>query len=212
MELSSALSRAMVLAGIFFVYSQGFHPHPRISFAGATSVGLESRGEFVDIRVLDPGAEPPALMERINAGLPAGMAVTAMRELAPNDFSLAELVRGFVYEIALPEGTTETDLERFEADILRFVSLSSFPVHRETNGKKSVKEIRPLVTGLTLDRPSRRIMLCATCGAEGTVRPTELLTALFGLSPEAARCVRIVKTATRPADFAGDADREMLET
>ena len=54
LELSSALSRAMILGGIFFVYSQGFHPHPRISFAGATAVGMESRGEFADIRIQDP--------------------------------------------------------------------------------------------------------------------------------------------------------------
>ena len=54
LELSTALSRALILGGIFFVYSQGFHPHPRISFAGATAVGMESRGEFVDIRIQDP--------------------------------------------------------------------------------------------------------------------------------------------------------------
>ncbi len=104
MELSSALSRAMILGGIFFVYSQGFHPHPRISFAGATAVGMESRGEFADIRIQDPQVELKTLVARINAGLPSGVAVTAMRELPPHDFSLAELVKGFVYDIMLPRG------------------------------------------------------------------------------------------------------------
>jgi radical SAM family uncharacterized protein/radical SAM-linked protein len=210
MELSAALSRAMILGGIFFVYSQGFHPHPRISFAGATAVGMESRGEFADIRIQDPRVELKTLVARINAGLPSGVAVTAMRELPPHDFSLAELVKGFVYDIMLPEGTREADLDRFEADILRFLDLESFPVHREANGKTAIKEIRPLVADLALDRSSRRIILSAHCGPEGTVRPTELLTALFGLSPEATHGVRIVKTATRPADFAGPSDREIF--
>jgi radical SAM family uncharacterized protein/radical SAM-linked protein len=208
LELSSALSRAMILSGISFVYSQGFHPHPRISFAGATAVGMESRGEFADIRIQDPGVALKTLVARINAGLPSGVAVTAMRELPPHGFSLAELVKGFVYDIILPEGIAEADLDRFEADILRFFDMESFPVRREANGKAVIKEIRPLVTGLTLDRPSRRIILSAHFGPEGTVRPTELLTALFGLSPEATHRFRIVKTATRPADFAGPADRE----
>jgi len=210
MELSAALSRAMILGGIFFVYSQGFHPHPRISFAGATAVGMESRCEFADIRIQDPHEELKTLVARINAGLPSGVAVTAMRGLPPHDFSLAELVKGFVYDIILPEGTRETDLDRFEADILRFLNLESFTVHREANGKTAIKEIRPLVADLALDRPSRRIILSAHCGPEGTVRPTELLTALFGLSPEATHGVRIVKTATRPADFAGLSDREIF--
>jgi len=212
MELSSALSRAMILGGIFFVYSQGFHPHPRISFAGATAVGMESRGEFADIRIQDPGMELKTLMARINAGLPSGIAVTAMRELPPHDFSLAELVKGFVYDIILPEGIGEEDLNRFEADIPRFLNLESFPVHREANGKTITKEIRPLVADLALGRPSRRIILSAHFGPEGTVRPTELLTALFGLSPAATHGVRMVKTSTRPADFAGPADREIMGT
>jgi radical SAM family uncharacterized protein/radical SAM-linked protein len=212
MELSSALSRAMILGGIFFVYSQGFHPHPRISFAGATAVGMESQGEFADIRIQDPQAELKILMARINAGLPSGVAVTAMRELPPHVFSLAELVKGFVYDILLPQGIAEADLDRFEADILRFLNLKSFPVQREANGKTIIKEIRPLVANLALDRLSRRIILSAHCGPEGTVRPTELLTVLFGFSPEATHWVRIVKTATRPVDFAGPSDREIMGT
>ncbi len=210
MELSSALSRAMILSGIFFVYSQGFHPHPRISFAGATAVGMESRGEFVDIRIEDPGVELKTLTARINAGLPSGVAVTAMRELPPHDFSLAELVKGFVYDIMLPEESGEEDLDRFEADIQRFLRVESFPVHRKTKEKTAIKDIRPLVADLSLDRPSRRIILSAHFGPEGTVRPIELLTSLFGFSPAAAGGVRIVKTATRPADFAGPADREIF--
>jgi len=210
MELSTALNRAMILGGLFFVYSQGFHPHPRISFAGATAVGMESQGEFVDIRIQDPGAKLDTLVARINAGLPSGVAVTAMRELSPHDFSLAEIVKGFNYDIMLPEESGEEDLQRYEADILRFLDAESFPIRREMNGKIVFKEVRPLIAGLTLDRPSRRILLSAHFGPAGTVRPTELLTSLFGFSPEAARGARIVKTSTHTADFVGPADREML--
>jgi len=210
LELSAALSRAMILGGIFFVYSQGFHPHPRISFAGATAVGMESRGEFADIRIQDPGVEPKTLVARINAGLPSGVAVTAIRELPPHDFSLAELVKGFVYDIILPGGIGEEDLDRIESRILHFLEAEHFDVNREVNGKTVIKEIRPLVTNLALDRSARRICLAARFGPEGTVRPADLLTALFGLSPAATRGVRIVRTATRPADFAGPADREIF--
>ena len=210
MELSSALSRAMMLGGIFFVYSQGFHPHPRISFAVATAVGMESRGEFADIRIQDPQVELKTLVARINAGLPSGVAVTVMRELPPHDFSLAKLVKGFVYDIILPEGISEENLDRIESGILHFLEAEHFNVNREANGKTVIKEIRPLVTDLALDRSARRICLAARFGPEGTVRPADLLTSLFGFSPAAARGVRIVKTATQPADFVGPADREIF--
>ena len=127
LELSTALSRAMILGGIFFVYSQGFHPHPRISFAGATAVGMESRGEFADIRIQDPGVELKTLVARINAGLPSGVAVTAMRELPPHDFSLAEMVKGFSYDIILPEEIGEEDLHEVRSRHPPFSRREEFP-------------------------------------------------------------------------------------
>jgi radical SAM-linked protein len=210
MELSAALSRAVSLGGIFFVYSQGFHPHPKISFAGATAVGMESRCEFADIRTLDPGVDLKALTARINAGLPSGVAITAMRELAPNDFSLTELIKGYVYEIIFPETVGEEQLKRFETEAARFLSLENFPVRRRSKEKDIVKDIRPLVAGISVDKPFRRIILSANTGPEGTVRPSELLTSLFGFSEEAAGESRIVKTAIRPADFAGPADQQIF--
>ena len=66
------------------------------------------------------------------------------------------------------------------------------------------------MTDLALDRSARRICLAARFGPEGPVRPADLLTSLFGFPPAAARGVRSVKTATRPADFAGPADREIF--
>jgi radical SAM-linked protein len=212
LEIASALSRAAVLGGLFFVYSQGFHPHPRISFACATAVGLESKGEFADIRIYDPQADVKNIMSRINAGLPSGIAVTAMRELLPHDFTLAELVRGFVYDIMLPAEIGGEVLDGFEDDIRRFLNSSSFPIRREVSGKTMIKEIRSFVEGLALDRPSRRIILSSRFGPEGSVRPAELLTALFRLSPGADCGFRIVKTATLAADFASQPDREILGT
>jgi radical SAM family uncharacterized protein/radical SAM-linked protein len=210
LEIASALQRAMTLAGVFFVYSQGFHPHPRISFAGATSVGLESLGEFLDMRIRDPRVTPEKLAERINAHLPEGILITAIREIGPLDLSLAEAVRGFAYQLLLPPSATEADLDRCEAAAVRFLSSGSFTVRRETEGKRVTREIRPLVADLSLDRPGRRIFLRAHCGPSGTVRPFELLTELFGFSPAEARSITVVKTATLPADSANPGEREIF--
>ncbi|MHB8909523.1 MAG: TIGR03960 family B12-binding radical SAM protein [Syntrophales bacterium] len=207
MELSSALTRSMLLGGISFVYSQGFHPHPKISFAGATAVGMESAGEFADIRIQDPWEELTCLTERINGALPSGMMITAMRELPPRAFSLAELVIGFDYDLILPEELAAEELDRIDAAIGAFQGAESFTVTREVKGKPMLKEIRPFVLTLSLDRTSRRIALAARVGPEGTVRPAELITGVLGLSEETLYRIRIVKTETRLADFAGEADR-----
>ncbi len=212
LELSSALTRAASLTGISFIYSKGYHPHPKISFAGATSVGMESQGEFVDIRIQDPHEELGLLTARINATLPAGMRITAMAELPPRAFSLAELVVGFTYDLIVPDDSTDESMDGFAAKIRAFLEARSFHVNREADGKPVLKEIRPFVTDMGLDRAGRKILLSARFGPEGTVRPTEVLTGPLGLSPETLHRIRIVKTGTRLADYAGIADRQMFSS
>ncbi|MHB8769400.1 MAG: TIGR03960 family B12-binding radical SAM protein [Syntrophales bacterium] len=210
MELSSALCRAIVSCGLAFAYSQGFHPHPRISFAGATAVGMESTGEYADIRIQDPGETPETLAARITAVLPAGVAVTAACELPPHAFSLAEMVAGFEYDLILPDEYTQAECERIGEAIRAFWEAERFPVTREAKGKKVVKDIRPFVTSLTLNAASRRIRLAARFSAEGTIRPAELLSRALGIAPEELCRIRIVKTGTRLADFAGAEERELF--
>ena len=210
LELSAALSRAMIAGGISFAYSQGFHPHPKLSFADATSVGMESRGEFADIRIQDPGEDQALLVARINAALPAGVAIEAMRELPANASSLAELIAGFDYEITLPADAGEAELFGIEAGISRFLAAGSFPVTRESKGKKACRDIRPLVAGVALERPSQSVLFSARFGPQGTVRPAEFLTGVLDFSPEAVRRIRVVKTATRLADIASEGEREIF--
>jgi len=217
LELSSALSRAMMMGGIFFAYSQGFHPHPLLSFSAATSVGMESHCELADIRIHDPGIEISALPPLINAGLPEGVRVTAIRELLPNDYSLAKLTRGFNFEIVLPDKIKEGELAKIETGIRHFLAEEHFLVKRGADAKdggpapkEKIKDIRLFVAEMTLDRTAGVIRLAAHAGAGGTIRPAELLTSLFGLTDEEAHQFRIVKTAVRPAAFAGTDDRKIF--
>jgi radical SAM family uncharacterized protein/radical SAM-linked protein len=209
-ELSTALSRAIILSGISFVYSQGFHPHPRISFATATAVGMESKGEFADIRIQDRGEKSGALIARINTSLPSGVAVTAMQELYPHALSLAEIVAGFDYDLILPDDVDREEIERIGDAIQAFREAESFAVTRESKEKSVVKDIRPFVAALTLDRAFRRIRLSAHFGPKGTIRPTELLAGALGIAPETLHRIRIVKTGTLLARFAGENDREIF--
>ncbi|MDA8126683.1 MAG: TIGR03960 family B12-binding radical SAM protein [Deltaproteobacteria bacterium] len=210
LELSSALYRAMTIGGFSFVYSQGYHPHPRISFAGATSVGMESRCEFADLRIWEPKGSLDPLIAKINAALPEGVAITAVQELPPRAFSLAELVVGFTYDLVLPEETPAGELDRIEAALGAFLAADHFNVVREANGKPAVKEIRPFVADATLDRAGLRIRLSAHMSPRGTVRPTEILSGVLGLTSEALQEVRILKTAALFAAHAGGTAREII--
>jgi hypothetical protein len=136
--------------------------------------------------------------------------ITAMCELPPHGFTLAQLVVGFAYELFLPDDEGKEALDRFETKIRAFLQAEHFGVPRETKGKSIIKEIRSFVTELALDREGRRILLTARFGPAGTVRPAEVLTGVLGLSREALHKIRIVKSGTLLAEFADRTDHPIF--
>jgi len=52
LDLNRLFSRSLVRAKIEVAHSEGFNPHPKIVFASAISLGVESYCEFVDIKII----------------------------------------------------------------------------------------------------------------------------------------------------------------
>jgi radical SAM-linked protein len=56
-------------------FSEGFHPHPKLSFGEALPLGMESEAEEAWM-VLTEAIDANQVRERLNTGLPHGLAVT----------------------------------------------------------------------------------------------------------------------------------------
>jgi radical SAM-linked protein len=196
LEISAVLIRAINRSGISFAYSQGFHPHPKLSFAIATAVGVESGGEFADLTIEDLPADFYHLREKINAALPEGMKILSAEEISLHGPSLSELLRGFEYEVALPPGFTDDDLSGFEEKIGDFLREERFAIEKEKEGKTIIKDIRPLVKGITCDRENRRLHISLSMKNGASVKPADILTRVLGMDTDTSRMLRIRKTDT----------------
>jgi radical SAM family uncharacterized protein/radical SAM-linked protein len=75
LEVSRAISRAIRRAGLPVAFSEGFHPHPKLSFGEALPLGMESEVEEAWM-VLTEVIDADSVRERLNKGLPHGLAVT----------------------------------------------------------------------------------------------------------------------------------------
>ena len=51
LDVQSLFQRAFRRAGISLSYSQGYNPHPKMSYGNALALGVESYGEYVDIDI-----------------------------------------------------------------------------------------------------------------------------------------------------------------
>jgi radical SAM-linked protein len=127
------------------------------------------------------------MMDRLNQTLPEGLAVTRW-ELSPSKKEVAAC-SSIRYQIQLKTG--EFDKSRLEA----FLASDAFVITRvNRKGTMSLVNYKEHVEHLELDG-GNRLILTIRSGQQQTLRPSELLAAVFELSDEAIKTARIVKLA-----------------
>ena len=193
LELSSAIIRAITIGGFSFSFSEGFHPHPKISFPYALPVGIESLGEYADIQLRLYRGPADDFIARVNSSLPEGITILHAETIAPHNPSLSSLIEGFDYRICLPQGTKSFSTEKIET----FLSSDTFPVSRYKKGGTAVKDIRPLVTELSINSSGDILALSTRFDPAGGVKPFEVLTQVLGYDDDTAKRARIIKTRVR---------------
>jgi len=84
LDLQSVLERAMRKAGVPLSFSQGYHPAPRLSFARALPVGVDSTCEWCHVLLRSESPDPEWRRE-INACLPQGLRLTQTERIPLKD-------------------------------------------------------------------------------------------------------------------------------
>jgi len=196
LETSTALIRAINMSGLTFCFSEGFHPHPKVSFPFATSVGIESNDEYADIQVKRPQEDIENYTVTINSFLPSGLKILEIEAIPLESESLSLSVSGYEYEIYLSGKCDETLLSSMKEKIDNFLKLDSFIITRERKGRYRKRDIRRFVSAMSLGHGRSTIDLSIRFNSEGSVKPTDILKEIMGFDDEAVKMTRIVKRKT----------------
>ncbi len=105
LDTNRVFSRAFARAKINLWFTEGFNPHPYMSFSLPLSLGIESLCENVDIRILD-NISNKELKDKLNDSLPEGIRVVDVYDdfLDCHDIAFSDYVYKFEFnnnEIAL---------------------------------------------------------------------------------------------------------------
>ncbi|MFI5331930.1 MAG: TIGR03960 family B12-binding radical SAM protein, partial [Desulfobaccales bacterium] len=184
LELVGAFYRSLRRSGLPLVFSEGFHPLPRVSFHGALPVGLESLAETLDVELAQSLA-PAALVDTLNRVLPPGIkiveAVRLPKRLPPPRLEMA------VYQVESPEPLFD------QAAAEAFLARESFPVTRRRPKKEDrVIDLRELVAQLRVADP-RHLELHLRLREKDNVKVTDALTHTFNLNEDQALDLQILK-------------------
>jgi radical SAM-linked protein len=99
-DFARAFERAIRRAAVPIAYSQGFTPHPKISYASAAPTGTASEAEYLEIG-LHAEADPSQVRAALDAALSPGLDVLDVR-VAAGQLSLAERIDASRWRIELP--------------------------------------------------------------------------------------------------------------
>ena len=149
LDLQRLLQRAFRRAKINLSYSEGFNPHPKMSYGNALALGVESQGEYVDIEIEDD-IEVKEFLERINEQLPDGIKFVKGQEIDPKTPSLSStIVYGeYIFNIDLEVPLSK---EFVKSRVLNFVKSKEIIITKKNKkGKKVEVDIRPMIRNFDL--------------------------------------------------------------
>ena len=185
-DVARVWERALRRSRLPMAYSQGFAPHPLVSFGLALPTGCESLGEYLDVRLGAPAADEAAVTDLpalLSPLLPDGIAVQAAAFVAEWEDSLQQEVAScdWVLEVL---GVPDAELqERIE----QVLSAPSLMVRRQRKGRQVDDDIRPALRTLVLAEQHGHLRAELATHPRG-VRPADLVATLgTGAVPGRAR-------------------------
>lgn len=196
LDLLRTFQRVFIREGLVLRHSQGFHPHPILSFALPLSVGQSSDFEILDFEVtaeLD-GSQLP---EKLNAYMPEGIRATDC--YVPNrpvrDLAAIRCRVEFVYDNGVPENAA--------GEIAALFQREEVVIQKRTKRKQMADvDIRPMVLSLAVNPGGEGLILDAVVAAQNPgLNPALLASAveryLPALKPDFVRVRRLALLDSR---------------
>ena len=144
LDLLRTFQRVFLREGLVLKHSQGFHPHPIVSFAMPLSVGQSSQCEILDFE-LTQEHDGSGLAERFNEFMPEGIcAVDCFVPQKPvRDLATLHAEVKFIYDNGVPASAREEFEKLFASE--------SVIISKRTKRKEMADvDIRPMIEQLDI--------------------------------------------------------------
>ena len=191
-DLGRVWERALRRADLPIAYSEGFSPHPKVSFTDALPLGYASAGEYAELTFAGPIDVSAAIVE-LNAAFPDGIDVTAAVVVPDGAPRFSKLLQASVWDVDYPP---DTDLH---AAVAGADAADTLVVARERKGEAVDVDIRPALHSLSTDGARLRATVHHTDhlpdAVAVAVRPSEIDLALRSFQPDLAQPVLVTRLA-----------------
>lgn len=138
LDLQRFFQRALNRTGLPIAFSQGFNPHPLLSFGSALALGWTSEYEIIDVKLSVPMGRKRT-EEAMRAALPIDLPVLEVRMVDDRHPAPMSMVRASDYAIELMGDTAQPVLDAIDV----FLQKDSVTAMRKTKSGEKPTDIRP---------------------------------------------------------------------
>ena len=143
LDLQRFFQRAVNRTGLPIAYSQGFNPHPVMSFGSALALGWTSEYEVIDIKLSAPMGRKRT-EDAIRAALPEDLPVIEVRMVDDRHAAPMALVEMADYRVTLEGESAPAVLEQIPA----FMARETVTAMKKTKSGEKEINARPMVISL----------------------------------------------------------------
>ena len=187
-DLMRLFARACRRAGLPVRLTQGFDPRPRLVFATALELGVESLDEALEME-LAQWTNPENVKRHLQEQLPEGLRILEAKLLPPRRSGLHPVE--MTYRVRPPGGAQALGLTA--GRLKEFLSRKELIFDRPRENRVQRLDLRPSLTDVAVDGADVVVSLRPT--AQGAARPAEILAMLTGRPLAETRRWPTVKTS-----------------
>lgn len=174
LDVLRLFKRSFKRTGIKLAYSQGFNPHPKMSFAQPLSLGYSSVCEYLEFETVESHL-PQIIKEELNAILPLGLGVLDCYEIEEQGKTLAALTEYADYKIEVPFDRN-IDITSAIKDYMSQENIVGKKFNRKS-GKETEVEIKPMIKEIsgTVDDNIITLTTKLSAGSQANLSPEMVL-------------------------------------
>ncbi|MCF8010561.1 MAG: TIGR03936 family radical SAM-associated protein [Clostridiales bacterium] len=196
LDLLNTVQRAARRAGLQMVFSEGFNPHPKITFAAPLPVGVEGYKEYLEVELNEQNI-PGELVSKLNNNAPRGLEFLKAKEVDKKAGPLMAEV-GYADYCVQTEISPGLDSSQLNCFLQNFKDRDEILIQRKTKKGTREKNIRPGVITLegNVSKQSIIIDMQLRTGSQENIRPDEVINILAkDYLPVGVKNLKIMRTA-----------------
>ncbi|OQX95467.1 hypothetical protein B6I21_05285 [candidate division KSB1 bacterium 4572_119] len=186
LDLIKIFERSFRRAGVKLVYSQGFHPHPKIAYSPPLATGYTSDAEYMDVQYFfERGKDAVVLLNKI---LPEGLKILESKILLAKAVSLTAAINRAEYEVNLIKAFDQSYLNQ---KINEFMNRGEVVIDRIRKDTIKQLDIRPYIEAIATNGNNGTLNLTLKYDQGKTARVQEVLKTLLDLSNDEIELCRV---------------------